>query len=211
MKRPLTFAEELACSISHGIGLVASLVALPVLVLHALERQDTWQVVGGAVYGTMLILLYGASTLYHACPPHKGKALWRVLDHSAIYLLIAGTYTPFTLGALRGPWGWSLLAAVWVLAVGGILFKTFLGFRFPKTSAAFYLAMGWLVLIALGPLTTHVAPGGVSWLLAGGVSYSAGVIFFAWQRLLFAHLVWHLFVMAGSVCHFFAVLFYAGG
>ncbi|MFL6203185.1 MAG: hemolysin III family protein [Thermoanaerobaculia bacterium] len=210
MRRPLTAPEELACSISHGIGLVASLVALPVLVIQALERGDTWQIVGGAVYGTMLILLYAASTLYHACPPHKGKALWRVLDHSAIYLLIAGTYTPFTLGALRGPWGWSLLVAIWALAVGGILFKTFLGFRFPKTSAAFYLAMGWLVLIAIGPLTTHVAPGGVAWLLAGGVSYSAGVVFFAWHRLLFAHLVWHLFVMAGSACHFFAVLWYAG-
>ena len=210
MRRPLTCEEELACSISHGIGLAASVVALPVLVITALERQDTWQVVGGAIYGTMLILLYAASTFYHAVPPHKeGKALWRVLDHSAIYLLIAGTYTPFTLGALRGPWGWSLLVAIWVLAVGGILFKTFLGFRFPKTSAAFYLAMGWLVLIALRPLTTHVHPGGVAWLLAGGVSYTAGVIFFAWHRLRYAHLVWHLFVLGGSACHFFAVLFYA--
>lgn len=208
-RRPLTDREELACSVSHGVGLVASLVALPVLVLNALERGDAWQIVGAAVFGTMLILLYAASTVYHSCPP-RHKALWRVLDHSAIYLLIAGTYTPFTLGALRGPWGWSLLAAIWVLAVGGILFKIFLGFRYPKTSAAFYLAMGWLVLIAFGPLTTHVAPGGVSWLLAGGVSYSAGVVFFAWHRLLFAHLVWHLFVMAGSVCHFFAVLWYAG-
>lgn len=207
-RRPLTDREELACSVSHGVGLVASLVALPVLVLNALERGDAWQVVGGAVYGTMLILLYAASTVYHSCPP-RHKALWRVLDHSAIYLLIAGTYTPFTLGALRGPWGWSLLAAIWALAVGGILFKIFLGFRYPKTSAAFYLVMGWLVLIAFGPLTTHVAPGGISWLLAGGVSYSAGVIFFAWHRLQFAHLVWHLFVMAGSVCHFFAVLWYS--
>ncbi|HWM93941.1 MAG TPA: hemolysin III family protein [Thermoanaerobaculia bacterium] len=208
-RRPLTQQEERACSISHGIGLAASLVALPVLVLTALERQDNWQVVGGAIYGTMLILLYAASTLYHACPPHKNKALWRRLDHAAIYLLIAGTYTPFTLGALRGPWGWSLLVTIWVLAVGGILFKTFLGFRYPKTSAAFYLAMGWLVLIALDPLTTHVDPGGVAWLVAGGVSYTAGVLFFAWHRLQYAHLVWHLFVMVGSVCHFFAVLFYA--
>ena len=207
-RRPLTPAEERACSISHGIGLVASLVALPVLILDALKSGDAWHVVGGAVYGLMLILLYAASTVYHSCPP-RHKALWRVLDHSAIYLLIAGTYTPFTLGALRGPWGWSLLAAIWTLAVGGILFKIFLGFRYPKTSAAFYLVMGWLVLIAFGPLTTHVAPGGVSWLLAGGVSYSAGVIFFAWHRLLFAHLVWHLFVMAGSVCHFYAVLWYS--
>lgn len=196
----------MACSISHGIGLIASLIGLPVLIMNAV---DTWQVVGAAVYGTMLILLYAASTVYHSCPPHH-KPLWRVLDHSAIYLLIAGTYTPFTLGALRGPWGWSLLAAIWALAIGGILFKTFLGFKYPKTSAAFYLVMGWLVLVAFGPLTTHVAPGGVSWLLAGGVSYSAGVIFFVWHRLLFAHLVWHLFVMAGSVCHYIAVLLYSG-
>jgi hemolysin III len=209
MRRTLTSKEEMACSISHGVGLAGSLVALPVLVLNAVERGDTWQVVGGAVFGMMLILLYTASTLYHACPPHKGKARWRVLDHAAIYLLIAGTYTPFTLGALRGPWGWSLLVAIWVLAVAGILFKTFLGFRFPKTSAVFYLAMGWLVVLAIGPLTTHVAPSGVLWLVAGGLSYSAGVIFFAWHSLLFAHLVWHLFVMAGSVCHFFAVLWYA--
>lgn len=207
-RRPLTQAEEKACSISHGIGLAASLVGLPVLVFNALEHGDVWQVVGAAVFGTMLILLYAASTVYHSCPPHH-KALWRVLDHSAIYLLIAGTYTPFTLGALRGPWGWSLLVAIWVLAVGGILFKVYLGFRFPKTSAAFYLVMGWLVLIAFGPLTANVPPGGVSWLLAGGLSYSAGVIFFVWHRLLFAHLVWHLFVMAGSVCHFFAVLWYS--
>ena len=209
MRRPLTSKEEMACSISHGVGLIASLIGLPVLVMNALERGDTWQLVGGAVFGTMLILLYAASTVYHSCPPHH-KRLWRVLDHSAIYLLIAGTYTPFTLGALRGPWGWSLLAAIWTLAIGGILFKTFLGFKYPKTSAAFYLVMGWLVLIAFDPLTTHVAPGGVSWLVAGGVSYSAGVVFFAWHRLLFAHLVWHLFVMAGSVCHYIAVLLYSG-
>lgn len=210
MRRPLTAGEELACSISHGLGLIASLAALPVLVAGAIERQDPWQVVGGGVFGAMLVLLYAASTIYHALPPSKHKSLWRVLDHSAIYLLIAGTYTPFTLGALRGPWGWALLVAIWVLAVGGIVFKTTLGFKYPKTSAAFYLVMGWLVLIAIEPLTTHVPTAGVLWLLAGGVSYSLGVIFFAWHRLRYAHLVWHLFVIAGSVCHFFAVLLYSG-
>ncbi|HYN23185.1 MAG TPA: hemolysin III family protein, partial [Thermoanaerobaculia bacterium] len=123
---------------------------------------------------------------------------------------IAGTYTPFTLGALRGPWGWGLLIAIWVLAVGGIAFKAKLGFRFPKTSAAFYLVMGWLVVIAIEPLTTHVKPSGVHWLVAGGLSYTLGVVFYAWNRVRYAHLVWHLFVLVGSACHFMAVLGYAG-
>jgi hemolysin III len=189
---------------------VASLAALPVLIAGALERNDPWQVVGGAIFGAMLVLLYAASTVYHALPPpSKHKSLWRMIDHSAIYLLIAGTYTPFTLGALRGPWGWGLLVAIWVLAVGGIAFKTMLGFRFPKTSAAFYLVMGWLVVIAIEPLTAHVQPSGVYWLVAGGVSYSLGVFFFALHRVRYAHLVWHLFVLGGSVCHFMAVFGYA--
>lgn len=209
MRRPLTSGEELACCISHAVGLVASLAALPVLILGAVERDDPWQVVGGAIFGAMLVLLYAASTVYHALPPSEHKTFWRMIDHSAIYLLIAGTYTPFTLGALRGPWGWALLAAIWILALGGIAFKSMLGFRFPKTSAAFYLVMGWLVVIAVEPLTTHVQPSGVYWLLAGGVSYSMGVVFFAWHRLRYAHLVWHLFVLGGSVCHFMAVLGYA--
>jgi hemolysin III len=180
-----------------------------VLVAGALARQDPWQVVGGAVFGAMLVLVYAASTVYHALPPSRHKALWRVIDHSAIYLLIAGTYTPFTLGALRGPWGWGLLVAIWGLAMGGIVFKMTLGFRFPKTSAAFYLVMGWLVVIAIEPLTTHVQRQGVYWLLAGGLCYTLGVVFFSWHRLRYAHLVWHLFVLGGSVCHFFAVLLYA--
>jgi hemolysin III len=205
----MTFGEELACSLSHGVGLVASLAALPVLVAAALERGDPWQVVGGGIFGAVLVLLYAASTVYHALPPSRHKTLWRMIDHFAIYLVIAGTYTPFMLGALRGPWGWGLLVAIWMLAVGGIVFKALVGFRFPKTSAAFYLGMGWLAVIAIGPLTTHVAASGIYWLVAGGVSYSLGVIFFAWERQRYAHLIWHLFVLGGSVCHFFAVLLYA--
>ncbi len=210
MGRPLTPREDLACSVSHGLGLIASLAALPLLVVRAVEHGDPWQVVGGAVFGAMLVLLYAASTIYHALPPSPRKGRWRVIDHAAIYLLIAGTYTPFTLGALRGPWGWGLLVSIWVLALGGIAFKSTLGFRFPKTSAAFYLVMGWLVVIAIEPLTTHVAPDGVLWLVAGGVSYSVGIIFYAWHKLRYAHLVWHLFVIGGSVCHFLAVLLYSG-
>ena len=199
----------MACSVSHGIGLVASLVALPVLVLNAVERGDTWQVVGGAVFGTMLILLYAASTLYHACPPHKGKALWRVLDHSAIYLLIAGTYTPFTLGVLRGPWGYSLLAAVWTLAIAGITLKMITRTRNSRISIALYVIMGWLAVVAIKPILTLVPVPGILLIFAGGIAYTGGLAFFAAHRLRYNHFIWHLFVIAGTVCHFFAVLWYA--
>ena len=151
-----------------------------------------------------------ASTLYHALPHPRAKRVFRVLDHSAIYLLIAGTDTPCALGALRGPWGWALLGAVWTLAALGITAKATLGFRFPRLSTAVYVAMGWLALIAVQPLLAHVGVAGLMWLLAGGLCYTAGVVFFAWERLRYGHMVWHLFVAAGSVCHFFAVLWYAG-
>jgi hemolysin III len=167
--------------------------------------------VGGAVFGAALILLYGASTLYHALPQPRAKRVFRVLDHSAIYLLIAGTYTPFALGPLRGPWGWVLLGTLWTLAVLGITMKATLGFRFPRLSTAIYLVMGWVGVIALRPLLAEVGVAGVAWIIAGGVCYTTGVIFFAWERLRYGHMVWHLFVAAGSVCHFFAVLWHAGG
>src|SRR5215213_10319067 len=208
MRQSLTAAEERACSISHGIGLAASVVALPVLVGNALQRGDTWQVVGGAIFGMMLILLYAASTVYHSCPPHH-KALWRVLDHSAIYLLIAGTYTPFTLGALRGPWGWSILAVIWSLAAGGIVLKMGLGFRYPRLSTAVYLLMGWLIVVAARPLHRAIGSSGMAWLAAGGLSYTAGVYFYTRDHLRYRHFVWHLFVLAGSACHLVAVATYA--
>jgi hemolysin III len=156
------------------------------------------------------VLLYSASTLYHALPVGGAKRVFRVLDHSAIYLLIAGTYTPFTLGALRGPWGWALLGTIWTLAVFGILAKSTLGFRFPQLSTVLYLAMGWLVLIAIRPLVVHVSPAGLVWLFAGGVCYTAGVAFYATDtRLRYGHALWHVFVVAGSACHVAAVLWYA--
>ena len=209
-ERPLSLGEEIANSVTHGVAALASVAALPILLAVTIARGDPWQIVGGAIFGATLILLYTASTLYHALTHSGAKRVFRVLDHSAIYLLIAGTYTPFALGALRGPWGWSLLGAVWALAALGITAKATLGFRFPRLSTAIYIGMGWLGVIAFRPLMAHIGTAGIMWLVAGGLCYTAGVIFFAWERLRYGHMVWHLFVAAGSVCHFFAVLWYAG-
>ena len=209
-ERRLSLGEEIANSVTHGIAALASVAALPILLIVTIGRGDPWQVAGGAIFGGTLVMLYLASTLYHALPHPRAKRVFRILDHSAIYLLIAGTYTPFALGALRGAWGWTLLAAVWSLAALGVTAKATLGFRFPRLSTAVYIVMGWLGVIAFKPLLTHVGVAGMMWLLAGGLCYTAGVIFFAWERLRYGHMVWHLFVAAGSVCHFFAVLWYAG-
>jgi len=207
--RKLGLGEEIANSVTHGVGVLLSLIALPTLVVLAARRHDTWQIVGGSVFGTTLLLLYCASTLYHAIPSPRAKTVFRVLDHAAIYLLIAGTYTPFALGVLRGTWGWSLLIAVWALAAVGIVLKSTRGFRYARLSTAVYLAMGWLIVIAMRPLVAHIGLGGIAWLLAGGLAYTGGVIFFAWDRLRYGHMIWHLFVLAGSICHFVAVLRYA--
>lgn len=208
--RTQTLGEEIANAVTHGAGLVASIAAIPLLVIAASGRRDPWQIVGGAIFGATLVMLYLASTIYHAIPESRAKRALRVADHSAIYLLIAGTYTPFTLGALRGPWGWSLFGAIWGLALLGITAKCTVGFRFPRLSTVFYVAMGWLVLVAIQPLVTHLSAAGLGWLVAGGVCYTAGVPFYATDsRLRFGHAYWHLFVVAGSVCHFFAVLWHA--
>ena len=209
-ERPQTLGEEIANSLTHGAGLLTSLAALPVLVLAAAGRRDPWQLVGGAIFGATLVLLYLASTLYHALPASRAKRALRVLDHAAIYLLIAGTYTPFTLGALRGPWGWTLLGIIWGLALLGIAAKCAVGFRFPRLSTVLYVAMGWLVIVAIQPLVTHVSPAGIAWLVAGGLCYTGGVAFYATDgRLRYGHAIWHLFVVAGSVCHFCAVLWHS--
>ena len=208
--RPQSLGEEIANSVIHGVALLASLAALPVLVLAASGQRDPWQIAGATVFGATLILLYSASTLYHAVPSTGAKRVLRVLDHGAIYLLIAGTYTPFTLGALRGPIGWMLLVTIWALAIFGILAKWVYRFRFPRLSTALYLGMGWLILLALRPLIAHVSPAGLVWLIAGGVCYTAGVVFYATDgRIRYGHAVWHGFVAAGSACHFCAVLWYA--
>lgn len=201
-------AEEIAHGVSHGIGIVLAIAGLAVLVTRAALAGDGWQVTAGAVYGTTLILLYTASTLYHSIPLPRAKRVLRALDHSAIYLLIAGTYTPFTLGPLRGPWGWALFALVWAGALGGIVFKSLATGRARVISVMIYLALGWAAVVAAGPLAATVAPGGLALLFSGGLCYTAGLLFFAWKRLRFHHFVWHLCVLAGSVLHYFAILLY---
>ena len=211
-ERPPTVREELANTLSHGLGfLLVVCAALPLLVVSALRQGDGFLLVGSVVFGVSLAFLYAASTLYHLLPPGRAKGLCRVLDHAAIYILIAGTYTPFALGALRGPLGWSVLTVVWTLAAVGTALKLRVGFRFPKFSVALYLLMGWMVVLVLRPLVLQIGWGGFGWLLAGGSFYSLGVVFFLWERLHYSHLYWHGFVLAGSACHLVAVLGYAGG
>jgi hemolysin III len=198
--------EELANSITHGIGLALSIAGFVVLLVLAAVRGSAWHIVGCAIYGTTLICVYTASTLYHSIPRPKFRRILKILDHSAIYLLIAGTYTPFLLVNLRGAWGWSLLGVVWGLAAAGIVFKVWFVDRFQFLSTAIYMAMGWLALIAVKPLLAAVPTAGFIWLVAGGLLYTVGVLFFAWKRVPYNHAIWHIFVMAGSICHFLAVL-----
>ena len=209
-KREQSQAEEIANSISHGVGLVAALVGTLFLIVHAARHGDGIFIVGTSVFAATMVLLYLASTLYHALPMSKAKSVFRVVEHSAIFLLIAGTYTPFTLGVLRGVWGWTLFGLVWGLAVTGVALKAFNRMSHPIFSTGLYLLMGWLILIAVNPLSDRVPASGLLWLVAGGVAYTAGVAFFAADsRLRYGHFIWHLFVMAGTTCHYFAVLWYA--
>ncbi len=200
--------EELANSITHGIGLVLSIAGFAILIAFAAMRGGRLQIVSCAVYGSTLICVYAASTLYHALASPRLKRALKIFDHCAIYLLIAGTYTPFTLVVLRGGWGWSLFAIVWLLAMAGIVFKLWFVDHFKILSTVLYLAMGWIAVIAIKPLLTSIPSHGVYWLVAGGLLYSIGVAFFAAPRLRFGHAIWHVFVIAGSTCHYFAVLFY---
>jgi hemolysin III len=208
-KPSLSLGEEIANSVSHGVGFLAALVATPFLVLAAARRGGAAGILGASVFAATVAILYLASTVYHALPNNKAKRLFRVIDHSAIYLLIAGTYTPFTLGVLRGFWGWILFAAVWALAVFGVAVKSVGGIRYPRLSTTLYIGMGWLALIAIRPLWVQVPVAGWLWLIAGGVMYTAGIAFYAAERVRYGHFVWHLFVMMGTVCHFFAVLWYS--
>jgi hemolysin III len=197
--------EEIANSLTHGLGLILSVGGLCVLVTVAGLRGDAWTVTGCAVFGASLVLLYGASTCYHALPAPRWKPWLRVFDHAAIFLLIAGSYTPFLLVSLRGPWGWSLFGVVWTIAVAGIVLKVFYTGRFRLLSTILYLFMGWIVLIAIKPLVEALPRSSLILLFAGGAAYSAGTLFYMWKRLPYHHAVWHLFVLGGSVCHFFAV------
>jgi len=200
--------DELANALTHGVGLLLTLVAVPVLIVLAARHGTAWHIVGVSIYGASLIALYTASTIYHSVQHPPAKRILRILDHSAIYLLIAGTYTPFALVNLRGAWGWTLLGLVWTIALFGVAWKLVHVERFVIVSTIIYLAMGWLVVIAVRPLVRTVPFGGIMWLLAGGLAYSLGIIFFGSTRLRFNHAMWHLFVLAGSVCHYVAVIRY---
>lgn len=209
--RPQTRQEELANALTHGAGLAASLVGLPLLVWAAASRGDARQIVACSIFAASLVLLYAASTIYHALPSSRAKRALRVVDHVAIYLLIAGSYTPFCLGVLRGAWGWTLFGIVWGLAAVGILHKLVLGFRFPRLSVLLYLGMGWLAVVAIGPLLRALPGAGLAWLVAGGLCYTAGVVFYVRDHLPYRHALWHLLVIAGSACHYAVVLRYATG
>lgn len=204
-----TPGEEIANSISHGVAVLLAIAAIPILVVNAVRHHDSAAIVGVAIFGASLFILYLSSTLYHAFPQGRFKKMLQRFDHAAIYILIAGSYTPFTLGVLRGAWGWTLFGIVWGLALTGIFVKLLGGIRFNKLSTFLYLAMGWLIIIAARPLISEISIAGFMWLLSGGLFYTFGVIFYALQKYPYMHLIWHLFVLGGSVCHFFAILWYA--
>lgn len=210
-QRPQSLGEEIANSVSHGLGLLAAVVAAPFLFLApSTHHLGAANIVGAAVFATTMVLLYLTSTLYHALPGGRAKRVFMKLDHCAIYIFIAGSYTPFALGALIGPWGWTLFGLVWSLATFGVILKAFNRLSHPWWSTGLYLAMGWLVLIAAVPLVERVPAAGIAWLVAGGLAYTGGVVFFVLDsRLRYAHAVWHGFVIAGSGCHFVAIQSYA--
>ncbi len=209
-KHEYSRGEELANSITHGFGLAASIAITPVLIVTAVRADDAWRVVAASIFGAVLVLLYGSSTLYHAVPvaARRAKEVCRRIDHSMIYLLIAGTYTPFVLVSLRGPWGWSLFGIVWGLAVLGVILKGIFGaHRLPAISTTVYVGMGWLAIIAIRPMVQHLGLTALLWLLAGGLFYTGGVAFYAWRKR-YSHAIWHLFVLGGSAAHAWAILAY---
>jgi hemolysin III len=201
--------EEVANSISHGVGFVLAVAGAPLLIATAIRRGTLADVVAVSVFAASMALLYLSSTIYHALPPGRTKNAFHVLDHAAIYLLIAGTYTPFTLGVLKGGWGWTLFGLVWGLAALGVLLKVFAGIRWHGISTAVYVGMGWLIIIAAKPLWNSLPLAGLIWLFAGGIAYTSGVYFYLKKNMRYGHLVWHLFVVAGTGCHFVAILHYA--
>ncbi|MGM9922912.1 MAG: hemolysin III family protein [Bacillus sp. (in: firmicutes)] len=203
-----TRKEEIVNAITHGVGAVFSITALVFLIIYAAKYGTAWHVTSFTIYGVTMILLYMSSTLVHSFPEGKVKDIFEIFDHSAIYLFIAGTYTPFMLVALNGALGWTLFGVVWGIAIGGIIFKYFFVKKFMFISTVLYIAMGWLIVVAWGPLVAVIPPMGINLLVIGGVLYTVGAIFYVWRGFLFHHAVWHLFVLAGSVAHFFAILYY---
>lgn len=207
-ERHQTLGEEIANAISHGVGFLGALAVTPIMIVTAIPAGAA-AIVGASVFGATMMVLYLASTLYHAFPQSRTKRVFKIFDHGAIFLLIAGTYTPFTLGILYGPWGWTLFGIVWALAILGVVLKSTAGASSGKLSTALYLAMGWLAILAIKPLWLNMPAWGLFWLLAGGVMYSAGVFFFVMERIRYSHFIWHIFVLAGTACHVIAVLGYA--
>jgi hemolysin III len=209
-RRAQSGTEEKANSLSHGLGFLLALGAAPVLLVATARQGNALNLVGAGVFAVTMVLLYLSSAIYHALPPGRAKHLCGKIDHGAIYLFIAGSYTPFALGALHGAWGWTLFGLIWGLAAMGLALKAFDRLSHPLLSTGLYLAMGWLVVIAAVPLLERVAAAGVAWLVAGGIAYTAGVAFYLTDaRVKFGHFIWHLFVMAGTTCHYFAVLWYS--
>ncbi len=205
-KRRQSTGEEIANSISHGLGTVAGALAAPVLIYAGLRRGDPAFIVGVSIFAATIVLMYLSSTLYHALADNRAKRVFRVLDHGAIYFLIAGTYTPFTLGVLGGAWGWTLFGTVWALAIAGVVMKSTGRAWGPIFSTGLYLLMGWLAVIAIRPLWAQLPRASIAWLAAGGLAYTGGIGFYAARRLRYGHFVWHLFVVAGTVCHVMAVI-----
>jgi len=208
-ERSQSLGEEIANSVSHGVGLLAAIAAVPVLVLSAVRHGDVARIAGASVFGATMVLLYLVSTVYHALPRNRAKRVFQVLDHAAIFLMIAGTYTPFTLGVLHGTWGWTLFGLAWGLALAGVVLTVAGGVRYPKLTTGLYLGMGWLILIAIKPLWLRMPSVGLFWLFAGGIAYTVGVGFYAAKRVRYSHFVWHLFVITGTACHFITVLRFA--
>ena len=203
-----SLGEEIANGITHGTGIVLAIAGLAVMTAFAALNGDAWHVVACSIFGATLILCYATSTLYHSIQHERIKHVLRALDHSAIFLLIAGTYTPFTLVTLHGPWGWSMFGLIWALAVAGIALRLFLRGRLHGLIVGIYVAMGWVVVIATKPLIDSLAWRGMALLAAGGLAYTGGVIFYRWRNLPYHHAIWHGFVLLGSALHFFAVFFY---
>jgi hemolysin III len=208
--REQTRGEEIANSISHSSGFGAAIVATPFIIMRGVEVGQTGYLVGVCIFAASMLMLYFSSALYHALQPGRLKHIFRIIDHSAVYLLIAGTYTPFTLGVLHGAWGWTLLVLIWCLAAAGVALKMLNRMSHPIISTILYLLMGWLIIVAADPLYTRLPFAGLAWLVAGGLAYTLGTIFFvADSRLRYGHFIWHWFVIAGTTCHYFAVYWYA--
>ncbi len=197
--------EEIVHAITHGIGVILSIVGLSWMLYVSIYVADPWRIVASSIYGTTLIALFLASTLYHSMFASRHREVFKLLDHCAIYLLIAGTYTPFLLVAMRSSTGWWIFGTIWALATAGIVTKLWFRHRFPRVALASYLAMGWLIVVAAPQMAEAIGPNGMAWLVAGGVSYTAGAVFYVVDRIPFNHAIWHVLVLLGGACHFFGV------